>query len=475
MKMSKIRKHKKAVVRVFAIFLATLFFLGTIATVLPTRVDAQDIGYYDDRLIRVGLNYGSGCQNSVEIRSASGFDFGIFDSATCTFSSTSSNPVTKAKITLYQDLIYIVPSDSAGGTSFGTSLWVRASDGGTIMAGDNTYTGILEFKITANGMTLVNIAYLEDYVKGVVVSEVYTKWPAESLKAQAVVARSFTLYTTGKHKNDGFDICCAQHCQAYHGIGNAVEATNAAVDQTRGLVVAYDGKPALTTYHSSSGRTNESAHSAWGSRPEAYPYLSSVSTPFSDNENYVNGKWSYTVSAKELTEYINSKPDYAGILKGEIEKITCKSVGGSSYVNTITVADEFGNEITVNKSTQIRNFLLPYCKSAAFTVSSYCPIVANSNTEYLLDSQNMYIISAEGTSTVASPKNGIEVLTSGGMKTIGTVTDRLFTISGEGYGHGVGMSQYGAMTLAEQGHDFRYILGIYYPGTEIVDVATLAF
>jgi len=472
MKFFSTSKKSKTVTKILAVILAVLFVLGTLATVLPTLVNATGTS----RFLRVGLYYGASAVTSLALTSDTGFELGSFDSASGYFAPSAN---------LYNTALVASFANGAGSimtpewmplTSLyeGTPVYIRAAGGGNIGAGGNIYSGVLEITCMGGGLRVVNIADLEDYVKGVVVSEVYSSWPAEALKSQAVVARSFTLYSSTKHTADGFDICATQHCQAYNGIGNAVQATNDAVDATRGLVVAYNGRPALTTYHSSSGQRTESASSAWGSKPEAYPYLASVDTGFNDTVNYRNGRWSYTVSASALTEYINSKPAYEGILKGNVDSIVCESKPDSPYVYKLTVSDALGNSITVEKSTQVRNFITQYCKSACFTVSAHKPIYANEG-EYMLDSENMYVITAEGPKTLKVPSSGLEVLTADGLKTVqSTVGEKLFTITGEGYGHGVGMSQYGAMTLAQQGHDYNYILSLYYPGTTIVDYTTLA-
>ena len=478
MKQSKRPEDKrKTIIRILCLALAVLLVLATLITTLPSIVGAQSYSYTSDKIIRVGLNFGSTAVNSRNFTSQSGFDIGSFDNASCVFTAITSCENTALTVSCDAGAIYVNTPEWANiYTHAGTTpLYIRArGENANIGVGENTYTGLVELLNYGGSMRIVSMVYLEDYIRGVVVSEVYNTWPAEALKSQAVVARSFTLYNGTKHKSEGFDICDGPHCQAYTGIGKAVEATDAAVRETRGMIVAYEGRPALTTYHSSSGDITESASSAWGSSPDAYPYLTTVNVGFNECENYVNGKWSYTVSASELTEYINSKPEYAGILKGDVENIVCERKDGSEYVYKLTVSDAFGNEISVEKSTHVRNFITKYCKSACFTISSHSTVKAGSRADYLLDSQNMYVISAQGEQTLSSPSTNIEALTSEGLKTIPHTGERVFTITGEGYGHGVGLSQYGAMTLAERGYDYKYILNLYYPGTEIVDYTTLA-
>lgn len=468
---------RKTVIRVLCLCLAILFVLVTILTALPTLVGAQSYSYTSDKLIRVGHKFGATCANSVALTSQSGFDIGTFEEESRVFTVVASCDNTALVATSNDGAIYINTPEWTNvytHTNLSAPICVRAKgDNAEIGVGTNIYNGFVEFLNQNGAMRVVISVYLEDYVRGVVASEVYNSWPAEALKSQAVAARSFTLYNGTKHKSEGFDICDGPHCQAYNGVGKVTPAVNDAVKDTHSMIVAYDGKPALATYHSSSGDVTESASSAWGSKPEAFPYLSSVNVGFNECENYVNGKWSYTVSASELTDYINSKDGYAGILQGDVENIVCERKEGSEYVYKLTVSDAFGNEIVVEKSTHVRNFITKYCKSACFNISSHTTVKAGSNSEYILDSQNMYVISAQGEQTLSSPSTNIEALTASGLKTIPHSGERVFTITGEGYGHGVGLSQYGAMTLAERGHDYIYILGLYYPGTEIVDYKTL--
>ncbi len=473
MKFISTSKSGKTVVRAICIVLALLLIGSAISFLFPYVAEATS--YTADRLIRVGIYHSSTAVNSLALASNSGFEIGLFDSSTNTFSpiiSSGSAAITAATDSATNSIIFYKGDGSwLYSHSADTPVCIRSA-GGSITAAGKIYTGLIElYRANFSPMRVVNIAYLEDYVKGVVVSEVFTSWPEETLKAQAVVARTFTLYNLGKH--DGFDICSSVHCQAYNGHGNAVEATNKAVDDTRGLVVAYGGAPALTTYHSSSGESTESAESAWGGSSDRYPYLTSVHTGFDETESYPNGKWSYSVSAADLTAYINSLDAYKRILVGNVDRIECESLGESKYVYKLRIYDAYDNMIEIVKSTQVRNFLLQYTKSACFTVSSFCSVVVNDNEEMLIDSQNMYVISANGESTVTASGDGISVLSANGLAKVGAQQEKIFTITGTGYGHGVGMSQYGAMSLAKKGYDFRYILNLYYPGTEIVDISAL--
>ena len=104
------------------------------------------------------------------------------------------------------------------------------------------YRGNLEIIVKNNKITVINVVSLEDYLYGVLPGEMSPSWPLESLKAQAVAARSYGMATKGKHSKEGFDVCTTTDCQVYGGVDVEQKSTNRAVDETRGEVLTYDGK-----------------------------------------------------------------------------------------------------------------------------------------------------------------------------------------------------------------------------------------
>lgn len=104
-------------------------------------------------------------------------------------------------------------------------------------------------------ITLINDLYLEDYIKGVVPSEMPSKWNEEALKAQAIAARSYAVATkaAGKHASKGFDLVDTTADQAYGGATAEKKSTSKAVDDTKGIVLVQDMKVIPTYYHASSG------------------------------------------------------------------------------------------------------------------------------------------------------------------------------------------------------------------------------
>jgi stage II sporulation protein D len=136
------------------------------------------------------------------------------------------------------------------------------------------YRGQLELAVVSGRLRVINRVGLEQYLYGVVPSEVPSTWPAEALKAQAVAARSYAL----SHLRSGdFDLYSDVRSQVYLGIGHEKASTNAAVDQTAGEVLLYGGAVAKTFFFSTSGGRTMSAADAWG---EPVPYLVSVRDPY---------------------------------------------------------------------------------------------------------------------------------------------------------------------------------------------------
>jgi len=157
------------------------------------------------------------------------------------------------------------------------ALVLRPDNDGFVSTKGRWYRGKLIVKNINGGLTVINDIGLEDYIKGVVPSEMPSSWEMEALKAQAIAARSYALANLGKQAKYGYDLKDNTDDQAYNGAGAETDRTNKAVDETEGLVLTYDMK-IISAYYSASagGMTNTDA---WGSY---VPYLHSV---YSFDEN----------------------------------------------------------------------------------------------------------------------------------------------------------------------------------------------
>ena len=157
------------------------------------------------------------------------------------------------------------------------SLVLRPDKEGFVSTKGKWYRGKLAVKIQNGKLTVINDIDLEDYLRGVVPSEMPPSWEFEALKAQAIAARSYALANLGKQAKYGYDLKDNTEDQAYGGASAETNRTNKAVEDTLGLVLTYDMK-IISAYYSASagGMTNTNA---WGSN---LPYLHSV---FSFDEN----------------------------------------------------------------------------------------------------------------------------------------------------------------------------------------------
>lgn len=158
------------------------------------------------------------------------------------------------------------------------SLVLRPDNDGFVSTKGRWYRGKLMVKNINNKLTVINDINLEEYLKGVVPSEMPSSWELEALKAQAIAARSYALANLGKQSKYGYDLKDNTEDQAYGGASSETERTNKAVDETLGLVLTYDMKIISAYYFASAGGMTNT--NAWGGN---IPYIHSV---FSFDEEY---------------------------------------------------------------------------------------------------------------------------------------------------------------------------------------------
>jgi stage II sporulation protein D len=146
--------------------------------------------------------------------------------------------------------------------------------GSAALALKHRYRGSIQVDVDAGKLRAINMVGLEQYLYGVVPSEMPYTWAPEALKAQAIAARSYALAT---RRTGAFDLYPDTRSQVYLGIEHEKPSTNAAVNATAGQVVLYDGEVAKTYFFSTSGGRTASAEDVWG---EPVPYLVSVPDPY---------------------------------------------------------------------------------------------------------------------------------------------------------------------------------------------------
>jgi stage II sporulation protein D len=285
------------------------------------------------------------------------------------------------------------------GISLGRVLTLEP-DSGLFSWDGGQYRGALSFIATHDGFLVINALDLEDYLRGVVPSEMQATWPGEALKAQAIAARSYTL--TGLQPEADYDICATVECQVYRGLATEHPLSDAAVRQTSGLVLTFADEFAKTYYHSDSGGVIASSAEVWGG---ALPYLQA----FTDvSQTTPHRQWEQRIDPARLTQAVRA----AGHEVGNATAVTVSSFTESGRAGSLQVSGTSGS-VTLNGS--------------AVTT----------------------------------------LLRAVGLKSTRLVMTGPLTARGDGWGHGVGMSQHGAMKLAESGYSFDQILSFYYPGTEL--------
>ena len=154
---------------------------------------------------------------------------------------------------------------------------LRPDKDGFVSTKGRWYRGIIMIQNKNGKLTVINNVPLEDYIKGVVPSEMPSSWEYEAHKAQAIAARSYALANLGKRAKNGYDLKDTPEDQAYNGASAETSGTNTAVEDTKGIVLTYDTK-VISAYYSASagGQTNTNS---WGT---SLPYLRSVPS-FDDN------------------------------------------------------------------------------------------------------------------------------------------------------------------------------------------------
>ncbi|MEE8508052.1 MAG: SpoIID/LytB domain-containing protein [Myxococcota bacterium] len=284
-------------------------------------------------------------------------------------------------------------------------IW-RFEAEGVVRAGTYRVRGSLEVRRLPTGLQVVNRVGLEDYVAGTLGREILPGWEREMFKAQAVVARSYALHRRAGRSRRPFDLKADTSGQVYGGVDAETPSVLAAVRATRGEYLSYDGDPILAVYHSASGGRTASAEEVWG---RDLPYL--VSMPVEGEEDSPHAYWRASVSRTTLGRALAS----LGIRVGSVRELRVEERSPSGRARRILVSDA---EVSRN-----------------------------------LDAGGLR--SALGARVIRSTL--FEIRTDGDH----------FVFVGSGYGHGVGMSQWGGQAMAKRGAGYREILAAFYPGTEL--------
>ncbi|OCQ94680.1 sporulation protein [Oscillatoriales cyanobacterium USR001] len=293
-------------------------------------------------------------------------------------------------------------------------IWIEPMGNGYVWIGDRWYRGRTLLVPQKNGLTAINYVELEHYLYSVLGAEMNGNWPQEALKAQAVAARSYALNKRSESQTELYDLENTQLSQVYKGLETESSGTYNAVDTTAGQVLTYGGQIILAVFHSSSGGHTENVEDIWS---QSLPYLRGV--PDFDQGAPVY-QWTKTFSRSELSAKIS------GV--GNILSIKPHRTTAFGSIITMKVEGDRGSKIV--SGAALREAL--GLKSTRFTVT---PQYGN----------------------LATAENPGQPPTA-------------FQVKGKGFGHGVGMSQWGAYNLAKQGYNYQQILLHYYQGAALAKI-----
>ncbi|HEY4707108.1 MAG TPA: SpoIID/LytB domain-containing protein [Thermodesulfobacteriota bacterium] len=280
-------------------------------------------------------------------------------------------------------------------------------EGEFIYIGNRPYRGTVEIAAGKDGLLLINEVHLDSYIAGIINNEISSKWPEGVIKSQVVIARTYAIFSMRKKANSPYHLESSVMGQVYNGASGEDDIVRKAVRETAGEILLFDGEPALTVYHSNAGGMTEAAVDVWRS---GYPYLVPVESPF--DESAPRFVWEFAISASLLGEQLSA----AGYAVRSPEELSVLDTTLSGRVRRLAIRDASGGELRLSGEDMRKALGYSNLRSTFFEVSR-----------------------SEG----------------------------LFVFRGKGSGHGVGLSQWGAKGMAENGYSYKEILEHFYPGTEL--------
>ncbi len=352
----------------------------------------------------------------------------------------------------------VLQADRIAGITF------RTNDGVLTLNG-RAYRGTFELAPDDEGdMIVVNTVSPHDYLASVVGSEEPSSWENEALASQAIAARTYLYTHLGLHKS--YDLEGDTRDQEYDGTMNEDSRTLRAVERTAGVIVTYKGAPIEALYSANAGGITENSENVYAN---ALPYLRSVPSPgdaVARDSSWGHTAWEWTreLSAQQLRDFMQRR----GLDVGLPISIQLTDVSPTGRVIGASVTGTSGTKPIGKDRTRYYFGLM----SALFAVK-----VTPGGASERVDATNLARIAAlellgahvvQASFEVVRDGNGNEL----GLRVLGYVYELpvTFVFSGKGFGHGVGMSQWGAQGMALGGAGYPEILAHYYTGTSLTNV-----
>jgi stage II sporulation protein D len=406
-----------------------LILILTVILFLPIYSNANS------EYIKIGLKYSNNAILECSLMSSSGFILNIDEKTKLEITEKSLTIKLNSKFNIE---ILNLENNKIIYTHINNSfIELLPLDMGTILFNNTEYRGSLRFFVSENKITVINYILIEDYLKSVVPSEIVATWNFEALKAQAICARNYAITNSGRFEKFGFDLDDTINSQVYKGVKSEHPNTTRAVEETKGQLLKFNDTTAKTLFFSSSGGHTESVNFVWGSQ---FPYLVGVKDPYEEPR-----EWKVNYTPKEISEKLNlQKIDIGNIIDLEI----IERSPSNRVINLL---------IKGKKGTHTLKLEAP--RSFLNLKSNLYDIVKNYSSTNLVD-----IITKSG---IEKRQVSGKIITKSGILELSNCEISSFDFVGKGSGHGVGMSQYGAKGLAENGYTYDQILKYYFTGTYI--------
>ncbi len=272
---------------------------------------------------------------------------------------------------------------------------------------------LLIAKEKGNNLLFVNTVDIESYVKGVLVHEISPKWPLASIKAQAVAARTYAFYQRQVMKDKLYDVTADVSSQVYGGSKAEKDRTNRAVNFTAGEILTYKGKVFPAYFHATCGGVTEKASELW--QIDVEPLAGGRLCSFcSSSPHYF---WKTVLELKAIRDRLGERY----VLQGEAANLAVKERNPTGRVRTLVIKDKKDKTMEIS-AKDFRQLMGP-------------DVVRSTNFSITLEQGKV-------------------------------------VLSGKGWGHGVGLCQWGAFGMARQGYIYEKILEFYYPGAVLQSLDT---
>ena len=321
---------------------------------------------------------------------------------------------------------------AVNGKAIDSVVTLKPTSGDIFIFEGKSYRGALTLRANNGTMMVINEVPLESYLYGVVPQEAIPSWPAAALEAQAVAARTYALHTMEQNKNQLYDVSTSTDHQVYGGVSGETHSTTAAVNHTKGIVMLYNNRPINALFHSDGGGYTEDSVNVWGND---IPYLKGVK----DYSNSSSSASNWTVSTNRHA--LEGKLNAASKGVGKLKSIQLTPLGNPG------------------KATSDRG-VSGRIKSATFIGTAGKVTLSGDDLRGILGLKSTLFDFYVNHNPVSSTGKSYHTFTG--------KNDTVF-IKGYGWGHGLGMSQWGAAEMAKKAGSgdtnyYQTILKHYYSG-----------